>query len=185
MFDSYSHLSIAIFSPSQQPTTASHQHSGNVALRSSTMMPPSPKLTNYGTKIAEFRHSSKFHPRINFLWMSQSKGMFGFGFGIPTQTKESFLKNPKVHYFGLFNRCSRSSLSSHSTAFAFSTSKRPLISSQQRTLWELVVGLQPQQGLSGSVKHGRNQNLLSSSQSTKSSKGTSHLGRIWPNFVSS
>ena len=42
MLDSYSHLSITIFSLSPQPTTVSHQHSGNICLRSSTAMPPSP-----------------------------------------------------------------------------------------------------------------------------------------------
>ena len=38
---------------------------------------------------------------------------------------------------------------------------------------------------SGSAKHARNQNLLSSLQSRKSFRDISHHGKLWPNYVSS
>ena len=116
-------------------------------------------------------------PKTNFLKMFRSKSMFGSVFEIPTQANESFQRNPKAPFFGLFIRCYHSSPLSRSTAFALSTSKQPPMHLQQVILSESVVGLQSQQALFVSVKDGTNPISLNTSQSKKSSKGTLHRAK--------
>ena len=182
----YSPLFMEIFLLSLQPTTVLHQHSGNTSSRFSMMRLPSPRPTN--CTFLSVPKSQSFgalpsHPWINFLGMFHLRGMFGSVFVIPTQTNENSPRNPKIHYFGLYNRCHHSFLSFHSTVFAPSISKKQLLTPlQQTTPGEWVVGSPSQLGPFGSAKHGRNQNSPVSSQWKKTSKGTYHFEstpKVW------
>ena len=116
-------------------------------------------------------------PKTNFLKMFRSKSMFGSVFEIPTQTNESFQRNPKAPFFGLFIRCYRSSPLSRSTAFALSTSKQPPMHLQQVILSESVVGLQSQQAFFVSVKNATDPISLNTSQSKRAPKVHYIVGR--------
>ena len=184
----YPHLSAMIFLLSLQLTTVSRLHYGNTSWRSLLMKLPSPKLTGYTSLLVqklENLGTPPLPPKTNFLKMFHSKGMYGSVFSIPAQTNESFQKNRKAPYFQLLILFYHSSPVSRSTAFALLTYEERPMHLRRMILWELVAGLQSQQALFGSVKHGPNPISLNTSQSKKSSKGTLHRGKPWLNFASS